>query len=355
MNTVSFTRVTHKQAEAIITTALKANVVPFFTGAPAVGKSSLIASIAKKANLELIDVRLTQLQPYDLSGLIAPLKDEEGQNETATYLPVDIFPYEHTELPAGKDGFLLFLDEFNSADRYTLAAAYKLILDRAVGKHKLHPNTRIVTAGNRVTDGAIASALPSALQSRVIHLELDMDNKEWVENYLNYQTDWNSIVKSYLNYRPSSVCNFPDDPKTKITFASPRTWEFLSKMLNNSPKDVSKEILQVIVAGAVGQDVLNDFMAFYDTYADLPTIQEIMANPHTARLPDSPSAQWAMGLFLADHVTKENAPTLINYMERVDAADIRIMGYRAMKLTCPEIAMVQELKDALVKTARMLA
>lgn len=56
-----------KQAGSMVESCLKAKLVPMMTGSPALGKSSLIAQIADKFNLKLIDLRLAQCDPTDLN------------------------------------------------------------------------------------------------------------------------------------------------------------------------------------------------------------------------------------------------------------------------------------------------
>jgi len=81
------------------------------------GKSAVLHQIAKKFKLFLIDIRLAQCDPVDLSGfpITSGLK--------AKYLPMDIFPLEDDPIPAGYNGFLILLDEINSASMAVQAAA----------------------------------------------------------------------------------------------------------------------------------------------------------------------------------------------------------------------------------------
>ncbi|MFR7882339.1 MAG: hypothetical protein ACLU5J_13335 [Christensenellales bacterium] len=90
-------------------------------------KSSVDKQIAKEYNLKLIDLRLS-CDPTDLTGL------PHFEGRKATFSPFDIFPTEYAPIPENKEGWLLFLDEFNSANKAVQAASYKLILDRMVGK-----------------------------------------------------------------------------------------------------------------------------------------------------------------------------------------------------------------------------
>ena len=105
------------QAKVNIIRCIKVGLVPFIQSSPGIGKSSIVKQIAKEFNLKLIDHRLSTSSPEDLLGLP---HFEEGK---AVFSPFrDIFPLEDSSIPEGKDGFLLFFDEFNSAPRSIQAA-----------------------------------------------------------------------------------------------------------------------------------------------------------------------------------------------------------------------------------------
>lgn len=98
------TTVTLNQVQALLPKLIKANVVPFLHGSPAVGKSSIVKAVADKFKLKLIDVRLSQLDPTDLLGL--PTFDQER----VVYKPAALFPLEGDKVPTGYNGWLLFLN-----------------------------------------------------------------------------------------------------------------------------------------------------------------------------------------------------------------------------------------------------
>ena len=87
-------------------------------GAPGIGKSSVVSSVAKKNNLELIDLRISQLAPTDLRGIPVPA------NKVASWYPPEFLPKE------GKG--ILFLDEINMAPPAVQGIAQQLILDRKI-------------------------------------------------------------------------------------------------------------------------------------------------------------------------------------------------------------------------------
>ena len=70
-------------------------------GAPGIGKSSVVQMVAQQHDLDLIDLRISQLAPTDLRGLPVP------ENNKAKWYPPEFLPTE------GKG--ILFLDEINMA------------------------------------------------------------------------------------------------------------------------------------------------------------------------------------------------------------------------------------------------
>ena len=64
-STFQFT-VNPAQAVEFITEALFAGLVPMMAGSPGIGKSQIVKKIARNLNLELIDIRLSQMDSVDL-------------------------------------------------------------------------------------------------------------------------------------------------------------------------------------------------------------------------------------------------------------------------------------------------
>ena len=73
------------EAPEQLSIVLEAGLVPFLTGAPGIGKSDIIKAIADEHNLELIDIRLSQLDPVDLNGF-PTLKGDRS-----VFLPSSLF------------------------------------------------------------------------------------------------------------------------------------------------------------------------------------------------------------------------------------------------------------------------
>jgi hypothetical protein len=215
------------------------------------------------------------------------------------------------KIPSGYNGWLLFLDEINSAPQSIQAASYKLILDRMVGKHPVHSKCVIAGAGNKETDGAIVNRVGTAMQSRLIHLELDVDVKAWLswasEKHLDHR------VVSYVEGHPDHLHQFDPNHNDK-TFACPRTWEFAAKLIHG--KEPTPHMLNMLV-GTLSAGVAHEFHAYMAYCAELPSIAEIKARPDDIAIPDEPSLLYATSHMVAAYLAEDNADRLMRYIDRL--------------------------------------
>lgn len=294
------------QAISMIAKFIRARLVPMVTGSPGIGKSHIVHQIAAEYGLKVIDVRLAQCDPCDLMGF------PTITGEKASYKPMDTFPIEGDPIPKGYNGWLLFLDELNSAAPAVQAAAYKIILDRMVGNHSLHKNVAIVGAGNLETDNAIVQPMSTALQSRMAHLELVVDAKEWVEWASSHGIDHR--ITSYINFKPDALYTFSPDHTDK-TYASPRTWEFANRVLQVADSS-SSECLPML-AGTISEGVAREFLGFCKIHLDLPKLNEILQSPTTIPVPTEPSILYAMTGALGANANEENVGSLMKYVTRL--------------------------------------
>ena len=294
------------QAISMLTKYIKAKLVPMLVGSPGCGKSQIVHQIAADYNLKVIDLRLSQCDLTDLMGF------PQITGTKAGYVPMDTFPIEGDVIPHGYSGWLLFLDEMNGAVPAVQAAAYKLVLDRMVGVHHLHKNVAIVCAGNLETDNGIVNPMPTPLQSRLVHLELVVDVKEWLDWAASHNIDHR--ITSYINFKPGSLYTFKPD-HTDNTYAAPRTWEFANRVLQVTEAD-SPDLLPML-AGTISEGVAREFMGFCKIFADLPTIPEIMAMPEATRVPVEPSILFALTGSISHNANKENFSTLMVFVARL--------------------------------------
>lgn len=324
-STFQFT-VNPAQAVEFITEALFAGLVPMMTSSPGCGKSQIGKKIAKNLNLQMIDVRLSQMDSVDLNGL--PHFTSDGKAE---FVPFDTFPTESTPLPEGKDGWLIFLDELNSASRNVIAAAYRVILDKEVGQHKLHPNVAIICAGNLASDKAIVNNMGTAMQSRLVHLVLETNFNGWLEEVAIPQ-NYDSRIIAYLAQYPNKLMDFNPDHK-ELTYCCPRSWEFMHRLITG--KEVSTNKL-ALYAGTITSGVAVEFVTFCKLFDNLITIWQILADPDTCTIPSDSSLRWATLTSILSNVTLSNFDTVATYADRF-TMDFRVFFYRAALAKSPEL------------------
>ena len=298
--------ITTKQLPDAIKRILKAGLVPFVTGSPGIAKSASVQQVAESFNLEFKDIRLAQSDPTELNGFPTIVEN------IAQYIPMNIFPITSTPLPEGKDGWLICLEELNSASLAVQAAAYKLILDRKVGEYDLHKNVAMVATGNLATDKAIVNRMGTAMQSRLVHLVVSIEPKDWLEWADKSEVDYR--VKSYIGFRPDNLFKF-DPNHNDLTFPCPRTWEFVSKIIKPETA-ISYELLPLIT-GCVGEGTGREFFEYCDIFPRLPTIASIKASPGLVPIPDEPSILYALAGLISHNITVGNIDSIMQYVNRL--------------------------------------
>lgn len=315
-----------RQARKFIIDCVRAGLVPFLQSSPGMGKSSIVRSVAKDFNLAMIDHRLSTSEPTDMTGL--PHFNQYGQ---ATFAPFsDLFPIEGTKVPDGKEGWLVFLDEFNAAPRTVQAASYKVVLDRMVGQHRLHSNVALVAAGNLSTDRAIVNPISTAMQSRVIHLEMEVDHDQWIQDVALAQ-DYDSRIIAFLSQFPNKLMDFKPDHHER-TFCCPRTWEFVNRLIQG--QEVNDETA-ILLTGCITSGVAMEFVQFTKVYKDMISISEILKDPEQCRLPKETSLKWAVITHLMEKVDEKNFKAITTYIERFDVS-FRILFFRFLLVRRPK-------------------
>ena len=237
----------------------------FLWGPPGIGKSDIIGQITNGlSKSHLIDIRLSLWDPTDIKGI----PYYSANDNTMAWAPPAELPTE--EFAAQFDNIVLFLDEMNSAAPAVQAAAYQLILNRRVGQYKLPDNVLIVAAGNREADKGVTYRMPAPLANRFVHLELAVDFDDWfqwaVDNNIHQD------VVGYLTFAKKDLYDF--DPKSPSrSFATPRSWSFVSELLED---DDDENTTTDLVSGAVGEGLAVKFSAHRKIASSLPNPTDIL-------------------------------------------------------------------------------
>lgn len=271
----------------------------FVWGPPGAGKSDLMKHVAKSRDEDLIDIRLSMLDPTDLKGF--PIADHEKQ--VMRWLTADFLPSD----PKWKG--IVFFDEANAAPKSVEAPMYQLTLDRKLGDYKLPDGASIMMAGNRETDRAIANRMSAALQNRLIHIDYDVNLDDWIAWAIDHGIKDEMIA--FMHFRAELLLKF--DPNSKA-WPSPRSWAMANKLLNSGlPRDTEFQLFK----GTVGEGAAGEFAAFIQVYENLPTIESILAKPQQVRVPEDPATLYAVATAIAAAAKADNFDRLMEYATRM--------------------------------------
>ena len=255
-------------------------------GPPGIGKSQgvrqLGAAIETGTNkqVHITDVRLLLFNPIDLRGIPTANADKT----LAIWLKPQIF-----QMDPGDDIVnILFLDEISAAPQSVQAAAYQITLDRVVGEHKLPENCIVIAAGNRTTDKSVAFKMPKALANRLLHIEVEGSFASWKQWAI--QSGIHPKVTGFLSFRQAHLMCF-DAASNDLAFATPRSWEMVSNILNYVDDDIDK--MFPLIAGLIGTGMAVEFRTWAKVCNDLPSIPDIF-DGKPAKMPKGTDAMYAL-------------------------------------------------------------
>ena len=251
-------------------------------GPPGVGKSQMVAQVAERHGMPMIDLRLSQMEPSDLRGI--PFRvDDQVEWAVPSMLP-DAERH-------GNQG-ILFLDEITSVPPSVSAAAYQLILDRRLGAYEVPDGWAIFAAGNRQGDRGVTYTMPAPLANRFSHYDVDENLDDWVA--WAYANDIDERLIGFLRFRPELLFEF-DPAHNPVAFPSPRSWEFAHRALQKfgDVQDLLTAALQACVGPAAGIEL----SAFVENLDKLPDIDAIMRG-EKVRVPKETDLQYAVAAAL---------------------------------------------------------
>ena len=281
-------------AKTLIDNPDLANSLPaiMLRGAPGVGKSTIVRTVAEKLGIGFIDVRLAQMERVDFAGLPSV---ENGVTEwnVPSFWPRDM-----------KSKGIILLDEITSAPSDCQVAAYSVVLDRRIpnSNYVLPNGWLIVAAGNRTCDRAVVKTMSSALANRFVHFEVEANAEDWVK--WATKNNINPAVVGFINYRPGLLFKM-EGQNLEQGWPSPRSWERVSnsiKMFENN-----SNILRKVIYGLIGNGAGLEFMEFYKMSSKFDSILAIMLDEKKEfELPSKADERYAVASAVVYHMWNGN-------------------------------------------------
>ncbi len=300
-----------KLERQILATKLGGKHIPIMIwGAPGIGKTQIVKSLADKYDMDIEIINLAELAP---DTLLIPMKKEGGSGQTEMSTP-DILPVFNKNAqnageleaekngPIGKDGKprggILFFDEVTRGHDANLAAAIPLIENRMIQKWKLASKWVILGAANREDDDETKYKFSAALGNRFVQINYVPDVgrwSKWAEKHSvklddgTEQLVFDPAMIEFLKFRKELFHHY--DPEISVElFPTPRSWTKAAEELSNAKivgQNLTFDEIEDIVAGAVGIDAAKQYIGFLRLIKsiDPKTLQNVWTNQSKADLP----------------------------------------------------------------------
>lgn len=274
--------------------AIKRKRPLFIWGQPGIGKSDIVAEVARMQKRPLIDIRLPLMEPTDIRGIPhlidVKITDANGnvvKDEYNVPLTEKVFTWSNpSDLPTDPNSnALVFFDEMSAAPPSVQVATYQIILNRRIGQYQLPDNVVIVAAGNRVKDKGVAYNMPMPLANRFSHVTLAVDFDDWKEWALLNRV--HKDVVGYLSFQPNDLNHFNPGAEG-MAFATPRSWYFVSELIQE-PDDKGElvdttlpaDVLGDLIKGTVGEGTGIKFATYRQQAANLPHAGDVLSGKVT--------------------------------------------------------------------------
>lgn len=286
-------------------------------GPPGVGKSQMVAQVAARHAVQVVDIRLSQMEPSDLRGI--PFRTENLVEWAVPAMLPD----------AARHGLrgILFMDEITSAPPAVSAAAYQLILDRRLGAYQVPEGWAIFAAGNRQGDRGVTYSMPAPLANRFSHFEVETQLDDWVT--WAYASGIDERIIGFLRFRPELLFDF-NPAHNPVAFPSPRSWEFAHRGLQKFADH--PELLQGCLQACVGPAAGIELHAYLNSLDKMPDLDQILAGVEMP-VPREIDLQYAVAAALVGRAIRARGSAegprvlghILQYARRFPAREMGVM------------------------------
>lgn len=307
-------------------TAIRATA-NFFFGAPGIGKTQLVAQVAKELGIGFICFEVANMEVSDFRGLGTPagyLDDDtlkkrglENDKDSLVYLRTkDLFPTEETS----ENGGIIFMDEFVNASEEVIKTLNIFLQSGTIDEYKLPNNWIIVGAGNRPGDQDeifdFKTNIPAAGRWSFYHfvpkvsdwIDWARDNnmKKLAGEPTQKITKSGKLVDKERTYILPDVLDLVeiydeifynlDSDKNTMAYASPRNWEQFSFSIETACEieninidewyNLDRDFIRDIAIAKVGPEATNILIAYVDIrkYLTKKDIMKIFKDPDNVKL-----------------------------------------------------------------------
>ncbi len=308
-------------------------------GSPGIGKSEMMKALAHAMDAEVLTLYLGEMASDEFAGF--PRDDAQHPEENVTVLSeppwltrlrrdlgVDINGnYVSPEAEARAKKVVIFLDEINQGDPSVQKTAARMLHEREVGLSKLPPQViGFIGACNPVEQGIDAYLFSGPFTTRIAYMKMPLDEDRIIEGFLQggefaeiKVPRFNEKMIEEINERSKEVMVEygvfmsqnrklillqPKDAESRSQpWANPRQYQAVARAeaacLTMFGKDPDlRPALNIIRKSVIG-DVSTRLFETFRYQSTLDNVEDILKDPYSMRIPESPSARIALAHFIA--------------------------------------------------------
>ena len=248
---------------------------------------------------------------------------------------------------------ILMIDEYGKANPAVKNALLRLLLERKIGSYTLHPDSIVFATTNLGAEG-VGDLLPAHARNRLTVIESSKPTwEQWIEWGINNGID--PTVLGWCRNNDKAFADFRDvqDPdendyvyhprSTRAAFVTPRSLEAASDWMKVRDK-VNDNTLMSLLIGTIGPSAAGDFVAFARLADQLPSIDSIKQDPHSAVVPTSAGAVMMVVYKVLSTLDRDWVDAWMDYMLRLskEAQGVFANGVRSEKYTKRSMVMTNK-------------
>jgi len=319
-----------KYLELAEKTGIALNII----GPHGVGKTQIVYAYGAERNRLVCDRVVSIMDPtaeFAMAGL-----DQTGDLKFRHNRSFPFKGFEEEWLhPESKAAPIIFFDEFNQAQTSQQNMAMKIVLERHVHNRPLITDSMMLLAGNRITDHAFVSRYSGPMANRVLWLYLQPSHEDFFD-FAHATGRIHEFVIAYLKLNPTHLhislmeeTTMDEQTKVMATFEgphpTPRTWEFVSKVLETDPPE---HVRLTAISGLVGPAVATQFEQTYRLKDDMPNLKKVCDTGEEA-VPKEVATRFVLVSALLKRVDDDNLGNILKYFGKMDP-EVSVMFVKLM-------------------------
>lgn len=306
----------------------------YFRGQPGCGKTDLVNLAAREIEAGLrrqgidspemgvFEMHLASMSEVDVRGYLIPTDAGDAK------FTLPVFASYVKQHPRG----ILFLDEFPQASHEVQKAVAPLLLEGRIGEYKLPRSWMVVAAGNREQDNSGVNNLLGHVVNRLSIIDVRPPE---VDDWLLWAAEHNiqPQLMAFAKIRPDIVMGAPDLTANDRPYCTPRSLAALAAVAHNWPGNidglVSDRAGLVVAQGFIGEGAMAELKGVLTLASKLPTYDEIIHAPTTAKVPSAANEQYAAIMMVAMRAKLEDSAAVVTYITRFQP-NMAVVGLAAL-------------------------